>query len=122
MSIEHRPGVICVVIGSMTEQGRRHIGKQVELVKTVMPEEEVSFPDGDRVTFAGKRQGWLVKGNIVSSMARVKGYAFFQQRHLMPIQDPDQPFKDVRKTVLHITVDKTLKVTEVDFVPEVVKV
>lgn len=122
MSIEHKPGVICVVIGSMTEQGRRHIGKQVELVKTVMPEEEITFPKGEQVVYTGTRQSWLVKGNIVSSMAKVDGYAFFQQRHLMPIQDPDQPFKDVRKTVLHITVDKTLKVTEADFVPNVVKV
>lgn len=121
MNIKHKPGVLCVVIGSMTVQGRRHIGKQVELVKTVMPGEETILPEGDIIIFTGERQAWLVKGDIVSHMAKIKGYAFFQQRHLLPIKDPGQDFKDEHQHQLHITVGKGLKVVEVDMQPVEVK-
>lgn len=92
MNIEHKPGVVCVVIGAMTVEGRRHIGKEVELVQTVMPQEEIELPGNRVVIFTGERQGWLVKGDIISSMAGLVGYAFFQQKHLLPIKDPDQDF------------------------------
>lgn len=105
MNIEHKPGVICVVIGAMTEQGRRHIGKQVELVKTVMPQEEITFSKNQVIIFTGEKEGWLVKGKIVSSMAGINGFAFFQQRHLMPIKDPDQDFVEDQKYKLIATLD-----------------
>lgn len=121
MSIEHKPGVMCVVIGGLTDHGRKAIGQTVTLVRFMRFGETHVFEDG-RGTCLLSNAGWLVVGDGVSCIEGDEGYAFYKQEHLMPIQDPDQPFKDVRKTVLHITVDKTLKVTEVDFVPNVVKV
>ncbi len=85
------PGKLALIIGARTENGRRFIGKTVTL--------EMFAPYGVVTEFKGYKFAptnehcWVVSGDIVS-MIGVEGMSMYAQRHLMPLEDPDQ-FKDI---------------------------
>lgn len=103
MNIEHKPGVLCVIIGAKTDHGRKQIGKVVTLVKYMYFDERYRFADGHVARLIGK-EAWLVAGDV-SCVEGQKGYAFYTQQHLMPIKDPDQDFVEDQKYKVVVTVN-----------------
>ncbi len=104
MNIEHKPGVLCLIIGARTEHGRKHIGKTVTLVKH-LSENEFGEHLGERFRCAtGYGDYWIVVGDVQSLNGR-PGVAAIAQSHLMPIKDPDQDFVEDHKYKVVVTVN-----------------
>ncbi len=84
------PGKLALIIGARTESGRRFIGKVVTLEKFA-PVGKLTIHRG--MNCAPTRDDcWLVAGDIESFRGH-QGIALYAQKHLIPLEDPDQ-FRD----------------------------
>lgn len=86
---KYEAGKLALIVNARTEKGRQDIGKCVTLVRHI--ESDSVFVDRERGTRWVTRENecWIVAGDVVSAGNNVQGFALFQQRHLMPLEDPD---------------------------------
>ncbi len=111
MNIEHKPGVLCVIVGARTEGGRKHIGKTVTLVKHLHEREVGRHLGATFMGVFGYQNYWIVVGDIESPSGD-KGVAAYAQCHLMPIKDPGQDFFEQKTRVHASIVDGRIRETE----------
>ncbi len=108
MNIEHKPGVLCVIIGGNTPRGRSRCGQVVELVKLMYPGDTYRTGEVTGLQFNDTTPGWLVKGSFEDRpelYENNKPFAFYSQEYLLPIKDPDQDFVEDRKYKVVVTVN-----------------
>lgn len=88
-----RPGSLAMVIGAQTANGRRNIGKSVELFGQFQPGERFLNPVNGVVTDIPRNTGralWLVTGDVIAFDGQ-PGFAFVRAEHLMPLLPDSQP-------------------------------
>jgi len=88
-----RPGSLAMVIGAQTANGRRNIGKSVELFGQFQPGERFLNPVNGVVTEMPRNMSralWLVTGDVISFDGQ-SGFAFVRAGHLMPLLPDNQP-------------------------------
>ena len=104
MNIEHKPGVLCLIIRGVTEKGKANIGKIVELIQHLDPGDEYMISEFVGLRNADNKRAWLVKGDNLSEPSDPnKSYGLYTQSALLPIQDPDQDFIE-QKTRIRATI------------------
>lgn len=96
-----RPGSLAMVIGAQTANGRRNIGKSVELFGLFKPGERFLNPVNGVVTDMPLHTGralWLVTGDVVSFDGQ-PGFAFIRAEHLMPLLPDSQPYEQREQVI-----------------------
>lgn len=106
MNIEHKPGVLCLIISGITPKGKSNVGKTVELVKYLEPDHVHMVSDNSGLRNGDECAAWLVKGYDIGEPGHPDHeYGLYGQSALLPIKDPDQDFVEDRKYKVVVTID-----------------
>lgn len=93
MKGQFRVGGKVLVIGAYTDKGRKQdVGKVLTLERYMKPDERCVFVEV--FWLCEGEPGWICSGNIRPFNNSPEGYGLFAQKHLMPLDDPDEEDKE----------------------------